>query len=297
MRAVFAFDSTLWDALVHPLSYDVETAAVIIARTATTVETLTFLARRVMWVPDDSYAKREAYRLEIRSTGFVPALGAAERDGGVAVFVHTHPGGDPSPSDLDEEVDRALQEVFRRRTRQDYYVSLILGGSAEDPRFSGRVLTGGRAEPILIDRIRVCGKRVSLLAVSGTDASPSAQFDRQILAFGKEGQAVLTGMRVGVVGAGGTGSAGCEQLVRLGVGSLTVVDDDVVDVSNLSRLHEATGQDVGTAKVEIIQRRAQQIRDGVEVRPVNARLRSEEICRQLLDCDVIFGCTDDAFGR
>jgi hypothetical protein len=68
---------------------------------------------------------------------------------------------------------------------------------------------------------------------------------RQSLVFGDVGQRALAGMRVGVVGAGGVGMLIIQALSRLGVGEFIVVDPDVVAVSNLSRLPEATLRDAG----------------------------------------------------
>ena len=61
----------------------------------------------------------------------------------------------------------------------------------------------------------------------------------------------VNGVRVGVVGAGGTGSAVIEQLARLGVGELVIFDDDTIDETNLTRIHGATVADVGRAKAEL----------------------------------------------
>ena len=59
---------------------------------------------------------------------------------------------------------------------------------------------------------------------------------RQVLAWGDDGQHSLANSTVGVVGCGGTGSHVALQLAHLGVGRLVLVDHDVVEQSNLSRL-------------------------------------------------------------
>jgi molybdopterin/thiamine biosynthesis adenylyltransferase len=128
--------------------------------------------------------------------------------------------------------------------------------------------------------------------------SPSV-FDRQIRAFGSAGQHLLAHLRVGVVGAGGTGSAVCEQLIRLGVGEITVIDDDVIndDGSNVTRVWGSTMADIGMPKVDIVARTAAHIGFSTRINPIKGTINDEANARELRHCDVIFGCTDDNRGR
>src|SRR5438105_1196211 len=86
--------------------------------------------------------------------------------------------------------------------------------------------------------------------------------DRQGRAFGKETQALLSRLHVGVVGTGGTGSAVYEQLVRLGVGRVLAIDEQTLTDTNVTRVHGSGLGDVGMAKAAIAQRHAEQIGTG-----------------------------------
>jgi molybdopterin/thiamine biosynthesis adenylyltransferase len=88
----------------------------------------------------------------------------------------------------------------------------------------------------------------------------------------------------------------CEQLVRIGVGDVTLVDDDVVTESNVSRIYGSTLTDIGRPKVEVVAQYANSIRGDV-VTPIVSRVSDVETARRLRHCDVLFGCTDDQFGR
>lgn len=90
--------------------------------------------------------------------------------------------------------------------------------------------------------------------------------------FGETGQARLRDAHALVVGAGGLGSACATYLAAAGIGALTIVDFDRVDVSNLQRqiLHE-TG-DIGRAKVESARDRLEELNPEVTVRIVDARI-------------------------
>ena len=79
--------------------------------------------------------------------------------------------------------------------------------------------------------------------------------ERTELLFKKEGLAKLERARVLVVGLGGVGSYAAECLVRAGVGNLTIVDGDVVDVTNINRQLPATHSTIGKAKVVVMAER------------------------------------------
>ena len=75
------------------------------------------------------------------------------------------------------------------------------------------------------------------------------QFSRTELLLGKEGMERLKNARVAVFGVGGVGGYVCEALVRSGVGSFDLIDDDKVCLTNLNRQIIATRTTVGKYKV------------------------------------------------
>jgi molybdopterin/thiamine biosynthesis adenylyltransferase len=96
---------------------------------------------------------------------------------------------------------------------------------------------------------------------------------------------------VAIVGAGGTGSHVAVQLAHLGVGRLVLVDPDIVELSNLSRLVGARASDVGRRKADVLAGVAAAIRPSIEVRSVAASVL--EIDPSFLsDNDLIVCCTD-----
>jgi len=99
------------------------------------------------------------------------------------------------------------------------------------------------------------------------------------------------------VGCGGTGSSVCEQLVRMGVRHLTLVDADTLSASNITRVYGSTPKDIGRPKVEIARDHALAVAPDTKCNAVRGMITQESIAKQLLDCDVVFGCTDDNAGR
>ena len=79
------------------------------------------------------------------------------------------------------------------------------------------------------------------------------RYNRNILVFGEQAQKQLAAATVGVVGCSGIGSFLVEQLARIGVGHLVLIDPDDVEESNLPRLVGAQPGDVGHPKVQVMQ--------------------------------------------
>jgi molybdopterin/thiamine biosynthesis adenylyltransferase len=300
MEATLALREEQWSALLDALENPQETAGFILAGLAHAPgeEELTLLGRSLQWVPEEHYRHRTGRSLVISSRGYVPALGAAASDQSLPVFVHTHPHMSPTFSARDATVDEALRNVSLLRSRAPFYVSLIVGGTRARPSFSGRVYNGD-GFICQVERLRIIGRRLRLLHSHGAaDADiDAALFDRQIRAFGEEGQRLLARIHVGVVGAGGTGSATFEQLVRLGFHQITVIDDDRVTRTNVTRIHESGLRDAEKRKVKVMKAAAARIGLGTEVEAITGRITSAEVAQPLRHLDIIFGCTDDERGR
>ena len=71
--------------------------------------------------------------------------------------------------------------------------------------------------------------------------------------------------KVCVVGVGGIGNPVVTQLTAMGVGTIKIVDRDVVEISNLHRQHLYTEDDIGRVKVEAARERLRQINPSVEI--------------------------------
>jgi molybdopterin/thiamine biosynthesis adenylyltransferase len=91
-----------------------------------------------------------------------------------------------------------------------------------------------------------------------------ALFDRQILAFGEHVQRLLSRLHIGVIGLGGTGSAVCEQLTRLGIGRLTICDPQDFEGTNINRVYGSHTTDEGVPKAQIAEQLIQDIGLGTQ---------------------------------
>lgn len=126
--------------------------------------------------------------------------------------------------------------------------------------------------------------------------------DRQLLRYsrhillndiGVEGQEKLLAAHALVIGAGGLGSPVALYLASAGVGRITLVDDDTVDLTNLQRQIAHTEARVGQPKVESARAAIAAINPDVQVRTV-AQRADEALLRPLVaEADVVLDCTDN----
>jgi len=117
------------------------------------------------------------------------------------------------------------------------------------------------------------------------------RFARLELLYGEGGLACLTGKSVAVFGLGGVGSYAVEALVRGGVGRLTLIDFDRVDITNCNRQIHAHNGTVGQPKALVMAERCRAINPDVQVEPLQAFYNldnSEELLQRgydyVLDC-------------
>src|SRR3954470_13525353 len=104
---------------------------------------------------------------------------------------------------------------------------------------------------------------------------------------GEEGQAKLLKSRVLLMGAGGLGSPAALYLAAAGVGTLGIIDMDVVDLSNLQRQIIHTLDRAGKPKVESARIAINAINPDVKVVPFQERLTSENVMRVLEPFDMV----------
>jgi adenylyltransferase/sulfurtransferase len=108
---------------------------------------------------------------------------------------------------------------------------------------------------------------------------------------GEDGQAKLLQAKVLMVGAGGLGSPSAYYLAAAGVGTLGIIDNDVVDISNLQRQILHANDRVGMPKVESAKKTLEGLNPDVKVIPYQAKLTSQNIMEILNDYDlVVDGC-------
>jgi hypothetical protein len=180
---------------------------------------------------------------------------------------------------------------------------------------AGDVFTGSSRHELA--SATILGPTVRTLRPKATNSiTPIGEaYDRQTLMFGDRGQAILSDLKVAVIGLGG-GSLINEMVARLSVGHILAIDPELVEESNLSRLPGATRRDAlgifpnvqlpsfrrlvrrtVRSKVAVAERVARAAYPEVWFEAVRGDMMDQGVARRLLDCDFIFLATDTMQSR
>lgn len=111
--------------------------------------------------------------------------------------------------------------------------------------------------------------------------------------FDLNGQRKLLNSRILIVGLGGLGSPVLQYLAASGVGQLMLVDDDVVELSNLQRQICHGTEDVGRSKVQSAIEEVMRINPGIFVEGFEQRADAEFLQTQISAADLVVDCTDN----
>nr|WP_047168029.1 HesA/MoeB/ThiF family protein [Sphingomonas sp. Y57] len=113
--------------------------------------------------------------------------------------------------------------------------------------------------------------------------------------IGGAGQQALLRATVAVIGAGGIGSPAIQYLAAAGVGRLRIIDDDVVDLSNLQRQTLFGTEDIGCPKVDVAAARVAAMNPDVIIEPVTVRIDADTAGGLLSGADLVLdGCDNFA---
>lgn len=212
-------------------------------------------------------------------------------------MIHTHPHGKGpqgvSETDLHSEQDLLAREVFGVTGLP--FVGMTLSG---DRRWSARFYP----KPYKIrwcPAVRIVGRKLTVHFNHQESPAPrpGGELARTTSIWGRDKQAELMGLRVGIIGAGSVGAAVGEILARMGAGRIFLMDYDRVRLHNLDRLIGVSAENVGERKADVVAR-------NMKRSATNAHFECEVSHNSIAgglegakDCDVIFSCVDRPWPR
>lgn len=211
--------------------------------------------------------------------------------------IHSHPGGYEQFSSIDDDSDQKLfSSVFGWFDTDLPHASSIM---LPDGRIFGRVIHF-YLETKAFAKVCVASDVIKIWDYSDDESFEKEIGKRTAQAFGEGTFSLLKKLRVGVVGCSGTGSPIVEQLVRLGVGELVLVDPDKVELKNLNRILNTKRSDAKQQryKVDVLTEAITRFDLGTRVEPFSKNIYDDIGClRKLAECDILFGCVDSIDGR
>ncbi|MCT6884112.1 MAG: HesA/MoeB/ThiF family protein, partial [Snodgrassella alvi] len=111
------------------------------------------------------------------------------------------------------------------------------------------------------------------------------------------GQEAILAARALVIGAGGLAHPALTYLASSGIGHITVVDNDTIEISNLQRQFWFNDQDIGQAKAAILCRQLQTQYPQTKLQPIVARADASLLEQLVQHTDIILDCTDNFASR
>jgi hypothetical protein len=254
------------------------------------------MVREIHPIPYEDCSARTPVNVTWSTEKLVPLLEKASRENSAILKIHSHPGGYPKFSRIDDVSDKDLfSSVYGWFDGEDFHASCVM---LPDGSIFGRLVKiDGEFEDI--SKISVAGNNIYYWN-SRKDKNKVPEFARRhAQAFGAGTFNLLSDLSVAVVGCSGTGSPVIEQLARLGVGQLVLIDPDCVEEKNLNRILNTFEEDAENRdfKVDVLAQAVEKMGTGTEVIPLPLNLYSPEAVKAVAGCDMIFGCMDGVEGR
>jgi len=250
---------------------------------------------KLVHIPYDECKVRSPDRVTWSTQRLVPLLEEAAKRDLAIIKIHSHPGDYEQFSHVDDASDA------------DLFASVFGWTDSQYPHCSAVMLSGGRmfGRVILpdgkfsaLDSILVPGDDIQFWQSSASGNLPG-YVQRHAQLFGSGTTQRLRNLSVAVVGCSGTGSPVVEQLARLGIERIVLVDPDSVETKNLNRILNATREDAyfHRPKVEVLARAIAHMGFGTDVEMICDNLASKSAVEAVASCDVVFGCMDGVEGR
>jgi molybdopterin/thiamine biosynthesis adenylyltransferase len=217
------------------------------------------------------------------------------------VTIHSHPfqTGEASFSAVDLQTMARDRKVYGKAYDGHDFVWLVFDRDARS--FEGSVVR--RRGETKIDALVVLGDQFARLAGTG-GARGGTDYPREIysrmLLIPTWDQERIAWPKVAVVGLGGLGSVVLQAVTELGIGDLgdlVLVDHDVVEASNLSRIPYASFHDIGIPKTDVARRYVQGVRPYRKVTTIDKPCDAAEAQQEIASADLILGCVDSEVAR
>jgi hypothetical protein len=251
----------------------------------------------IILIPNQDCTIREKNIIQWSTLKLLPFLKRLSKGEFGILKIHSHPTGITEFSLQDDVSDKELFDSVFGWTNSIYpHVSAIM---LSNGKIFGRfIFEDLHFEPI--SKISIAGDIIEYFDENeNKNINPDFAL-RAIQTFGDETYRKLAQLKIAVIGCSGTGSPVIEQLVRLGVGELVLVDPDIMEFKNLTRIINSKFSDAeeGKPKVQVISEVIKNMGLGTKVKTFQKNLFDDvEMLKTILKCDIVFGCMDSVDGR
>jgi molybdopterin-synthase adenylyltransferase len=264
---------------------------------------LRLLARHLILMPPEAFRRQSSAYLELESSVQRQILAMAASEGLSQIDWHSHPG-DTSYigfSGTDDHNESKLASYLSEKIPGTLYGSVVVNRHVFDARIWQVSNDGVEAKPIDLIRWGDLNDEhpISIRRKNVKPEIIEEQFSRQVAAFGEALQTRLKQCRIGIIGVGGLGGIAVEMLSRLGSDNWVLVDDDVVEVTNLNRLPGSSHRDAHyrTSKVGLAQRNIGKADRYAKTTALHLTVTDRRAIHALKSCDLLIVATDNHSSR
>ena len=257
------------------------------------------LVKDIFLVPYSECTCRSAGMVEWNVQCILPMLVKAAQERLSILYIHSHPTGFNSFSGIDDANDERLYDTFFGFAEDGPHASAIM---LPDGSIFGRAwVWDAETKFVPIRCVKLVGDDARFWFNDDKKSFGNSGFSqRTVQTFGQGTFDLLRRLKIAVIGASGTGAPLIEQLYRIGVGTLVIVDPDRVEEKNLNRIVNATMRDAEKKryKTTVLKQAIKKAGLGTEVIDFHKNLYDDiNAVRTIADCDFIFGCVDSIDGR
>ncbi len=282
----------------HVLSADgKEAGSLVLCTPVLRGEATILLVKRIINIPYAACIKRTPTYLSWPTEEFlVPLYEDLERENLSLVMLHSHPTGFEDFSNLDDQNDlKILPRLIHCIAGTQPHGSAIMLPSGI---IKARVFEqNGGFMPI--EKIIVAGEDIGVFTAEIKSSDTPEYIKKSSQVYGAATTNIMRRLKIGIVGCSGTGSPLIELLLRYHVGELLLIDFDKIEESNLNRMLMSRVKDVSDGRLKV-ERYAEWVTETglpTKVQVINGKVPSDTTTDALAECDIIFGCVDNAVAR
>ncbi|MBS4032021.1 MAG: ThiF family adenylyltransferase [Clostridiales bacterium] len=258
-----------------------------------------FMIREVLPIPQNDMVYQHSTGRRLKASAFMKLAEKAYNQGLSLIMAHSHPGTLNTFSTTDDNNESEMMPRLLMLTDNSIpHGTLVMDSKG---RMDARFWSPGKASPTPIDWINIIGRPMKNIPTTSNHSRKSNVdiflYDRQVKMFGHDGQKLLAETPVTIIGAGGTGSVIGNQLAYLGVTNFTIMDEDLVEHSNLNRLLGASPKDISKYKADVLADTICRINPEAKVKVFKENLRADNVPFELTESQVLFLCTDSMISR
>jgi len=265
---------------------ELENMAVIFCGEIKTKDSLTLIAKKILYLKPEHLKVQTKTTLEIKEIVYRKLLIEAETKNLSLIFAHGHQFAEKANHSLiDDENDLLHGKFIKENIPNIYFASLLV--SKEE--FKARLFDKKKEEFIEIEEF----KTFDTITNNLLDNPSLEEFDRNYRAFTKEGQDIISNMKVALIGTSGTGWPIALHLVSLGVQNLLLVDPDKIEKTNLNRLPAVPYSKVGKFKAQVLSTILKQMNPKIKVNYRTKSVLDKRVQNELRNYNTVIGAVDD----